>query len=131
MPKGEYDSERRARGTQHGRAKLTEEQVIYCRKAWRDCPRDYWLGLATHLAEKFGIARGNMDSVCRGETWRHLEISEDKEPFDKELLAELQERRKENDVARRTARSYQGGTRCSQNKLGPHSTMRPSIDTIS
>lgn len=113
-----------AKGEAHGRAVLNVEAVRYIRTAWRDVPKNLVAGFLTHLAEKFGCSIMPIQQVIDGATWKDVEIDEATQPLDKELLAELLERRRVNSAARRAARTYQGGSKCSQPVRGPRSTKR-------
>jgi len=55
------------RGSKHFYAKLTEEQVLECR-------RRYFAGGVSQqaLADEFGIGRRNMGDVINGVTWSWL-----------------------------------------------------------
>lgn len=53
-----------AKGEKHGRAKLTEAQVIEIR-SYKRCPRQA-------LATKFGVTLRSVIGARRGETWKHL-----------------------------------------------------------
>lgn len=59
-------------GERHGMALLTEEAVIEIRYLWS-------LGQHTQrqLAEMFGVSRGAICSVVRGQSWKHLIGRED------------------------------------------------------
>jgi hypothetical protein len=59
-------SSHRARGTRHGRATLTEDQVRLLRSLHHD-----GVGV-TALARQFGIPHKNVKNVCSGRTWKHL-----------------------------------------------------------
>ena len=58
---------RRARGEQHGLAKLTEAQVIEIRRL----NSEEWLG-CSRLAIRFGVSETAILNVLAGRTWAHL-----------------------------------------------------------
>jgi hypothetical protein len=53
-------------GSEHGRAKLTEADVIALRRL-----RAEGMSL-TALARRFGICRNNVMAILRGQTWKHV-----------------------------------------------------------
>lgn len=55
------------RGSRHGRARLTDQQVL-------DIRSTFALGKATtaELAEQFGVNSGTIHFVVKGQTWKHL-----------------------------------------------------------
>lgn len=51
------------RGSAHGRAKLTESDVLSIRSA----------GIARRaLAERYGVSKASIDDICSGRSWKHL-----------------------------------------------------------
>lgn len=109
MPKGQFPDELHARGEKHGRHKLTAEQARYIKIAWRDCPKAYMHGLIRTLAERFNVSIMPIQQICKGDTWREVEIDEAPQKFDKELLECIQERRARNKKAQRKGRTYHRG----------------------
>ena len=59
--------ERLARGERHGGAKLTEADVLEIRRLDDE-------GTATHgaLAAQFGVAKGHIGKILRGQIWTHV-----------------------------------------------------------
>ena len=114
MPKGIHDQH--PKGAAHGLAKLDDAGVLYIRKAWRDAPRWALHGLVRILAEKFNVSILPVQRIVAGDGWRHLEVSEVQEPFDRELLEEIQERRRVNAAARRNGRVYTSGEKKCRNE---------------
>lgn len=57
--------ESRPRGDNHASSKLTSEQVIEIRRRYRK-------GLAKSLALEFGVGRGRIYQLGKGQGWKHL-----------------------------------------------------------
>ncbi len=56
-----------ARGTGHGRAKLTEADVAWIRRSYREG------GVSQrHLAAEYGLAMNAVNKLVRGVTWSHV-----------------------------------------------------------
>ena len=62
------EADRQAKGVDHGRAKLTEEQVIEIR-------RRYTAGGVTYraLGDEFGVAQHTISDIVRRKIWAYLE----------------------------------------------------------
>ena len=56
-------------GEKNGSSKLTEEDVIYCRKNYKFKDREFsYAG----LGRKFGVTEGTIKLAVIGETWKHI-----------------------------------------------------------
>jgi hypothetical protein len=129
MPKGQHIIPGWLKGEAHGRAVLTTADVIEIRTAWRDLPKELVHGFVQFMADRHGVSIGPIQQILDKQTWKDVEIEETVQPLDKELLAELLQRRADNSAARRAARIYQGEHKCSVPVREPHSTKRQNVVT--
>lgn len=60
------------RGSQHGMAKLTEEQVAEIKKLYATKPSRRTGILQEDLAKMFNVSRAAISSIIRNRKWRHL-----------------------------------------------------------
>lgn len=62
----------KARGSQHGRSKLTEEQVLAIRRRWfrRNDSRPQLT--QTQLGHEYGVTQGAIKLIVRGVNWKHV-----------------------------------------------------------
>jgi len=65
--RGQPQLEQRARGSQHGMAKLTEEAVRAIRAAWTGRR-----GQLAELARQYGVWPGTIEFVVKKQTWTHV-----------------------------------------------------------
>ena len=69
-----YDNATHAKGENHPNAKLTDADVIKIRAKWDgfdEVKKSY--GGKTALAREYGVSRGTISFVVRGEIWKHVE----------------------------------------------------------
>lgn len=59
----------RCRGELHGRAELTNSDVLYIRKHFKVRDREFGI---KGLAKRFSVGQTTISHIVRGETWRHL-----------------------------------------------------------
>lgn len=59
--------ERRRRGESHGRAKLTEAQVLVIRQTYAS-----GTVTLTSIASQYGLTLANISAIVHGRTWKHL-----------------------------------------------------------
>ncbi len=75
-----YESGLQKRGTEHGRAKLTNEEVLDIRERYTGA----W-GQQSALAKEYGVSQGLISQIVKGEAWAHL-------PMGKVAYSELDRR---------------------------------------
>ena len=61
------------KGSEHGRALLTDEQVIEIKKALKD----YKHGLGKELADRYGVKKATISAIRNGRLWSHITIQEE------------------------------------------------------
>ena len=66
-----YETGLHGRGENHGRAKLTDAQVIEIRARYKG----QW-GSQTKLAKEYGVSQGLISQIVRGGIWMHLPVGE-------------------------------------------------------
>lgn len=66
---------RQSKGENHGKAKLTEEQVLEIRRTYR---RGVYGSGIRRLAKRYGVGKSAMEQLVKGSTWKHLLLKSDK-----------------------------------------------------